>query len=96
MGDKWKLYKGTWDVSTDDEPTTDASDAEDSVVESAILENLESYKKVTDMLVALSVARFKDDELLRKLREAVTIAYSYILDNRTGDAKKELEKVVNL
>lgn len=95
MGDKWELFKQFWGTD-DDAPITDASAANDSLVEDAILRFQAVSKEITDALVALSAARAEVDDLLRKLREAVTIAYSFSLDGRTEDVHKTLEKVVGL
>lgn len=94
MADKWELFQNYWQLVDDDSPVTDASLAEDSFIEDAILKAQEEFKKLTDMLAALSSARTKESEELRKIKESVIIAYSYLREGNLISAKAELERFI--
>lgn len=96
MADKWTLFKEFWRFGDSDSPITDPSAAEDSLVEDAISRYHEVSKEITDMLAALSASRTEVDDLLRKLKEAVTLAYTFSLDGNVEEVRKTLEKVVGL
>jgi len=94
MGSRWELFKLFWRTEDDDSPVTDASLADDSIVEDAILQAQEQFKNITDILVSLSAARTLQDDLLRELRESVTLAYNSALSGDLAGVKNALEQVV--
>ncbi len=96
MADKWSLFKQFWKTDDEDAVITDASSANDYLVEDAIGRFQEISKEITDITVTLSAARAEVDDLFIKLREAVTLAYNAVLQNDVSGAKKHLEKVVGL
>lgn len=96
QADKWELFERLWSLGDDDAPITDASAADNYEVEKSITDFQAAAKLITDIVVAFSSARNQTEDVLRKLRETVTIAYSYACDGRFSDVKKVLEEVVDL
>lgn len=97
MADKWDLFKQFFGLSDAEEIPilTDASNVEDPTIEECIVEYQKASINVTNALVACLARKNENEELLRKLREAVTLAYTYSLDGRTDEVRRTLEKVVN-
>ena len=92
-----ELFTRWWQTEDpEDEPITDASAAEDSVIEDLILRGQGVFKELTDTLVKLSAERTIKNEKLSNYNEAAIIALSYINDGLYSEAKKVLEKVVSL
>lgn len=95
MADRWKLFNWMWQSEDDDAPITDASNAEDILVEDAVVRFQGVSKEVTDMLVELSAAKVGYDALLQKYREAVTMGYSSAQNNDIEGVKSALGMVLD-
>lgn len=95
MADLWELFKGLWNLSDDDSLLTDASTANDSVVEDAILRFQTLVKEITDRLAYLSAQRASEVDELQLYKEAVILAYTAALNNDVSGVKKALEKLVS-
>lgn len=92
----WADVKGI--LGMDRDPSdfiTDPSEANDSLVEDAIVKFQEAAKEVTDKLAEVSAMHADSLELLVKYREAVSEAYVELLDGKADKAKETLAKVVN-
>jgi len=80
----------------DSSEATDASSANNYVVEAAILKAQEDFKTLTDCLAETSAQNEERLEKLQKLREAVTVSYAALLDKDIDTAIKALRKVLSL
>lgn len=80
--------------SSNDDPVTDPSKANDYVIETAIEEFQYSVKTITDMAVSLSSDKQDLLHRLSVLQDALHEAYTHLLDNNNKKAISVLRKVV--
>lgn len=79
----------------EESPVTDASEADNYLVEAAIIAFQEAAKTLTDLLAETSSGREDQLRILTLYREAVSEAYVALADGKIEQAYETLRKVVN-
>lgn len=93
---RWELFQHFWHLNDDDSsPVTDASTANDSMVEERITTFQKTSKEITDSLAALSAERIAAYNHLREIMDTVTLAYGAALGGDLERVRFHLEKVIN-
>lgn len=93
----WEIYEQMWRLSGDkDEPLTDASEANDFLVEHTVEQFQMISKELTDRTVALSAERQALQAHLQKYHDAVILAYSAAIAGQMDEVKRHLKRVVEL
>ena len=88
------LFKQYWGLNDDEPVITDASVADNALVEDLILRFQGVAKEITDKVAELSAGNSGGDDSLHELKEAVILAYNALLSNDTKQAKKILGKFI--
>lgn len=91
---KIDLFKHYWGLDETDPLITDASTADNSLVEDLILRFQGVAKELTDKVAELSAGDSGSDTSLHDLKDAVILAYNALLSNDTKEAKKILGKFI--